>query len=63
VGFGAFDQLTFDLFELVSAQFRQPSGAAYAIPPRPTPCGTRRRRSVGLPHHNQCTVHADRGAP
>jgi hypothetical protein len=28
VGFGAFDQLTFDLYELVSAQFRQPSGAA-----------------------------------
>ena len=43
IGFGAFDQLEFDLRTLVSAQLRQPprtTCAKQSISPRPTPRGT-----------------------
>src|SRR5207253_338122 len=43
VGFSAFDQLAFNMCELVSAQFRQPPGttrATQSVSPRPTPRGT-----------------------
>jgi hypothetical protein len=43
VGFRTFEQLAFDVRQLVSAQLRQPPGATratQAIPPRPTPCAT-----------------------
>jgi hypothetical protein len=42
-GFRTFEQLAFDVSELVSAQLRQPPGtscATQAISPRPTPRGT-----------------------
>jgi hypothetical protein len=43
IGFGAFEQLAFNVSKLVSAQLRQPPGttcATQSVSPRPTPRGT-----------------------